>query len=294
MSKRARQVSPILGTAVALIDETSKNLVGRETRFHHTFEAPVERIAPHPDQARTRFDETEIRTLAGTMAARGQLQPILLRKHPTNSNCWIIVAGERRWRAARLNGWSTILAIEYEGDPEVLSLIENLQRVNLTPVEEARGLQHLITDKAWTQSAAAEALGKSKAEVSAILRILTLPAAVLDAVLTSELEIPKNALIELARIEDEAVRDRLIERARQGKLTIRAIREVAAPPDRSGRERSTSSPRKRSSDPLSMKALDRLTRSLSKARAAGRALSAVERDRLTHVRDEIEQILAST
>jgi ParB family transcriptional regulator, chromosome partitioning protein len=203
------------------------------------------------------------------------------------------VAGERRWRAARLNGWSMILAIEYEGDPGVLSLIENLQRVDLTPVEEARGLQRLIANKVWTQSAAAEALGKSKAEVSAILRILTLPAAMLDAVLTSELEIPKNALIELARIEDEAARDQLIEYARQGKLTIRAIREVAATPDLSTRERRTSSPCKRSSDPLSMKALDRLMRGLSEARAAGRALSAVERDRLTYVRDEIEQILAS-
>jgi ParB family transcriptional regulator, chromosome partitioning protein len=293
MSKRVRQASPILGTAAALIDEASKSLVGRETRFHHTFEAPVERIAPHPDQARTRFDEAEIKALAGTMAARGQLQPILLRKHPTDSNRWIIVAGERRWRAARLNGWSMILAIEYEGDPEVLSLIENLQRVDLTPVEEARGLQRLIANKVWTQSAAAEALGKSKAEVSAILRILTLPAAMLDAVLTSELEIPKNALIELARIEDEAARDQLIEYARQGKLTIRAIREVAATPDLSTGERRTSSPCKRSSDPLSMKALDRLMRGLSEARAAGRALSAVERDRLTYVRDEIEQILAS-
>ena len=292
MSKRARQASPVLGTAAALINETSKSLVGRETRFHHTFEAPIERIAPHPDQARTRFDEAEIRALAGTMAARGQLQPILLRKHPTDSNRWIIVAGERRWRAARLNGWSTILAIEYEGDPEILSLIENLQRVDLTPVEEARGLQRLITDKVWTQSAAAEALGKSKAEVSAILRILTLPAAVLDAVLTSELEIPKNALIELARIENAVVRDRLIERARQGELTIRAIRDVAATMDGSAGEKSTSSPRRRSSDLLSIKALDRLTRSLSEARATGRALSAIERDRLTHLRDEIEQILA--
>jgi ParB family transcriptional regulator, chromosome partitioning protein len=292
MSKRARQASPVLSTAAALINETSKSLVGRETRFHHTFEAPIERIAPHPDQARTRFDEAEIRALAGTMAARGQLQPILLRKHPTDSNRWIIVAGERRWRAARLNGWSTILAIEYEGDPEILSLIENLQRVDLTPVEEARGLQRLITDKVWTQSAAAEALGKSKAEVSAILRILTLPAAVLDAVLTSELEIPKNALIELARIENAVVRDRLIERARQGELTIRAIRDVAATTDGSAGEKSTSSPRRRSNDLLSIKALDRLTRSLSEARATGRALSAIERDRLTHLRDEIEQILA--
>ena len=110
--------------------------------------------------------------------------------------------------------------------PEVAGLIENLQRVDLTPVEEARGLKQLIACNGWTQSAAAVALGKSKADVSAVLRILSLPDSVLDAVLTSELEVPKNVLIELARIDDASLRDRLLELARQGELTVRAIREA--------------------------------------------------------------------
>lgn len=291
MSRRSRRSSPILGTAAALIDEASKNLVGRETRFRHSFEALIDQIEPQANQPRARFDESEISALAATMTERGQLQPILLRQHPTDSNRWIIVAGERRWRAARLIGWPTILAIEHEGDPEVISLIENLQRVDLTPVEEARGLQRLITGKHWTQSAAAEALGKSKAEVSAILRILTLPAAVLDGVLTSELDIPKNVLIELARIEVPSIRDQLVERARQGSLTIRAVRAAGSIIERSVAEGMAAISPRRSADALSLKVLERFERGLHEARSAGRALGEAERSRLTRVRDEIEQLL---
>jgi ParB family chromosome partitioning protein len=294
MRKHSRGSSPILGTATAMIDEASKSLIGRETRFRHTFEASIDHIEPHPDQARTRFDEAEIGALAATMAARGQLQPILLRKRPTSNDRWVIVAGERRWRAARLNGWSTILAIEHEGDPEVLSLIENLQRVDLTPVEEARGLQRLITEKGWTQSAAGEALGKSKAEISAMLRILTLPPPVLDAVLTSELEIPKNALIELARVEVQSTRDRLLDLAWRGALTIRVIREAVAQVDQTAAERTTSaSVERRSTGLFNLRAVGRLTHGLREACASGHVLSTVEREQLTHLRKQIEDILRS-
>ncbi len=294
MRKRSRLSSPILGTAAAMIDEASKNLVGRESRFRHTFEAPIDSIEPDPAQARVRFDEVEIAALAATMAMRGQLQPILVRKEPTSAHRWIIVAGERRWRAARLNGWSTVLAIEPEGDPEVLSLIENLQRVDLTPVEEARGLQRLIVGRSWTQSAAAEALGKSKAEVSAMLRILTLPPALLEAVLTSELEIPKNALIELARIEAPSVRDKLLALARQGTLTVRAIREAQVKIDGSTDRGGASSSSEQHINRLNLRVLDRLTHGLQEVRTAGRIVSPSERNRLTRLRDEIEALLATT
>ena len=296
MSKRSRHASPILGTAAALIGEASSSLVTRETRFHHTFEAPVDCIDPHAGQARRRFDETEIAGLASTMAERGQLQPILLRKHPTVRERWVIVAGERRWRAARLNGWPTILAIEHEDNPEVASLIENLQRVDLTPVEEARGLEQLLTGKGWTQSAAAAALGKSKAEVSATLRILSLPPAVLEAVLTSELQIPKNALIELARIQNLTLRDRLIKLAREGALTIRAIREAEGKMESDQKEDAPSVQVKRSNrdhNPrtIDLRTIDRLTRGLHVARATGHTPNDTERERLASLRKEIDGIL---
>lgn len=293
MTKRNSHVSPILGTAAALIGEASSSLITRETRFRHTFEAPVDRIDPHADQARRLFDEAEIAGLAGTMAERGQLQPILLRKHPTAKDRWIIVAGERRWRAARLNNWPTILAIEHDGNPEVASLIENLQRVDLTPVEEARGLEQLIAGKGWTQSAAGAALGKSKAEVSATLRILSLPPAVLDAVLTSELQIPKNALIELARVRDPTLRDRLVKLAREGGLTIRAIRNADDKPDDDKKEDSASLQSKATKRNVDLRGIGRLTSGLRDARNIGHILDDAERGRLRLLRDEINAILAT-
>jgi ParB family chromosome partitioning protein len=294
MGNRTKRPSPILGAATALISETSERLVARSSRFRHTFEAPIDSIGADPDQARKVFDEGEIRSLAATMAEQGQLQPILVRRVPGDKARWVIVAGERRWRAAILNGWTSILAIEHEGgDAEILSLIENLQRVDLTPVEEARGLRRLIQEKGWTQNAAAEALGKSKSEVSAILRILSLPEDVLEGVLTSELPIPKNALIELARLEDLAVRDRLLRLARAGLLTVQAVRQAAARKARGdGADRSRPEAA-RTGRLLDARALGRLVTAIRAARTEGRPLTPPERDQLLRLRDEIEQRLAA-
>jgi ParB family chromosome partitioning protein len=296
MSRRRQQPSPILSTTASLIGEASGSLVTRGSRFRHSFEASVDRIEPHPGQARTQFDQREIEALAVTMAEQGQLQPILLSRNPKAKDRWFIVAGERRWRAARHNGWTTILAIEHEGNVEVASLIENLQRVDLTPVEEARGIRQLIGEKGYNQTTAAAALGKSKAEVSAILRILTLPDEVLESVLTSELRIAKNALIELARIEDSAARDRLIRLARQGTLTVRAIREAQDQPAPDGNRAKDEVPRQRraASDAVApIRLVDRLNRNIQEARTAGRAPSPAERERLSRLRDEIDRLLRS-
>ena len=160
------------------------------------------------------------------MAERGQLQPILLRRHPDHRGRWIIVAGERRWRAAASLGWASLLAIEHDGDPEVTSLLENLQRVDLAVVEEARGLRSLMDAKGWTQSQVAEAVGRSKGELSAVLRVLSLPPAILEQVLTSEPGIPRNTLIELARIRDPDELARLAAAAQRGGLTIRELRQA--------------------------------------------------------------------
>ncbi|WP_222184201.1 ParB/RepB/Spo0J family partition protein [Geminicoccus harenae] len=296
MSRRRQQPSPILSTTASLIGEASGSLVTRGSRFRHSFEAAIDRIEPHPGQARTQFDQREIEALAATMAEQGQLQPILLARNPKAKDRWFIVAGERRWRAAKHNGWTTILAIEHEGNVEVASLIENLQRVDLTPVEEARGVQQLIGEKGYNQTTAAAALGKSKAEISAILRILTLPDEVLQAVLTSELRIAKNALIELARVEDPAARDRLIGLARQGTLTVRAIRAAQDQdqdrPD--GRKDEAVRQRRTAADgAVPIRLVDRLSRDILAARNAGRSLAPAERARLARLRDGIDQLLKS-
>jgi ParB family chromosome partitioning protein len=281
--------SPMLGAAAMLIGTSAATLVRRDERFRHSFEVAVDAIRPDPDQPRRHIDPAALRALADTMASQGQLQPVLVRRDPEEGRRWILVAGERRWRAAQLNEWNTLLAIEHDGDPEVTALIENLQRIDLSPPEEARAIDRLISEKGWTQLHAAEVLGKSKAEVSASLRILTLPAALLDRVLTSELELPRNVLVELARIEDPAAQARLIAMAEQGSLTIQAIRLAkttgsaapAAPPAKAA-----------TASGLSRKAIDRLTRDLGAVREQGRALASADHEALARLRDEIDAVLA--
>jgi ParB family chromosome partitioning protein len=290
MPSRNRRPSPLLGTVAAMIGEASDTLVTRESRFRHSFEVPLEKVRPDPGQARKIFGDADIRALAATMAAHGQLQPVLLRKDPEARGCWVIVAGERRWRAAMSLRWPSLLGIEHDGDAEVASLIENLQRVDLTPVEEARGLRRLISDKGWSQDAAAEALGRSKSDISGILRILTLPEQLQEAVLTSELEIPKNTLIELARVVDPEARDRLIVAAHEGKLTVRAIRAVST----AGGERKDDPPPaaiRQPTLPLSSKSIRTLAEGLKALRSAAQPLTKAQRQHLMQLRDQIDAVL---
>lgn len=238
MPTRRRKSSPTLGISATMIGDASERLIAEGSTFNHTFEVDIDAIAPDPAQARRSFDERSLAALATTLEAEGQLQPVLLRRDPDNRAGWIIVAGERRWRAAKLLNWPKLLAMAYTGDAEVAALVENLQRVDLSPVEEARGIARLIAEKGWTQDRAAQALGKPKSDVSGTLRILNLPPEVLDQVLTSEYVPAKNVLIELARISDPALLRQLASYARHGTLTVKAIRTARddapalAPPDR--------------------------------------------------------------
>ncbi|MBL6082424.1 ParB/RepB/Spo0J family partition protein [Belnapia sp. T18] len=297
MAGKQKIPSPILGAAMSLIDEAGGGLVTHDSRFRHSFETPVDRVRPDPGQPRKVMAEAEVAALAATMAEQGQLQPVLVRRDPEHRGHFILVAGERRWRAAKRNGWESILAIEHTGDHEVAALIENLQRVDLTPVEEARGLQRLIKGKGLTQTRTAEILGKSTAEVSATLRILTLPDEVLDGVLTSELQVPRNALVELARIDDQELRGQLIELARQGGLTVRAVRvakEMQAnpvQPDKNKHKPVGANPPRRLDTPLRLAALDRIVADLQACREMGRLIGPDERPRLEALRREIDALL---
>ena len=230
MSKQSKKPSPILGAAGSSIEHASHALVSSSSEFSHSFEVDVENVTPDPDQPRRTFDEAAIASLAETLQNQGQLQPILVRHSADDKAKWVIVAGERRWRAAKLIGWSKLLAIAYEGDAEVAMLLENLQRVDLSPLEEANGIRRLVTEKGWTQEQAAHALGKSKADLSGTLRILTIPSEILSEVLTSEHPPAKNVLIELSRLTDRSALIRLAGMARAGTLTVKAVRGARIQP----------------------------------------------------------------
>lgn len=144
---------------------------------------PVSQIEPNRRQARKSFDEASLAELADSISAHGLLEPIAVRSK--GNGYYEIVAGERRWRAARMAGLSSVPAILRELSDEeaaLLSLIENLQREDLNPVEEAMGYRDLIRQFGLTQEEAASRVGKSRSNVTNLLRILKLPEKALSLV----------------------------------------------------------------------------------------------------------------
>lgn len=142
---------------------------------------PLHRVEPNPGQPRQDFDEEELNALAESIRIHGILQPLTVRE--TGDGYYQIIAGERRWRAARLAQLSEVPAIVVEADDKKameLALIENLQRQDLNSVEEAMGYQTLIEDYGLTQEEAASRVGKSRPAVANSLRLLLLGEKVLD------------------------------------------------------------------------------------------------------------------
>lgn len=146
---------------------------------------PIDRIRPNPNQPRHNFDERELEELVASIREKGVIQPLILRPHPVEPETWEIVAGERRWRAAQRAGVHAVPAvIRSLDDTEVLELaiIENIQRADLNPLEEALGYRQLMDRFGHTQERLGEALGKSRSHIANLLRLLTLPEPVLDLV----------------------------------------------------------------------------------------------------------------
>lgn len=139
---------------------------------------PIEQIVPNPDQPRRAFGPAELEDLANSIREKGIIQPLILRKRPDGSAGYEIVAGERRWRAAQMVQLHAVPALirEYT-DTEALeiAIIENIQRADLNPVEEAAGYRELMDRFGHTQEKMAEALGKSRSHIANMLRLLNLP-----------------------------------------------------------------------------------------------------------------------
>jgi ParB family chromosome partitioning protein len=141
---------------------------------------PVSRIRPNPYQPRKEFNAAELAELQASLRTNGLLNPIAVRT-AANGDGYELIAGERRLRAASGLGWAEIPAVVKEIDDQTLltlALVENLQRTDLNPIEEAEGYRHLMHDFALTQSQVAEVTGKDRSTVANILRLLQLPASV--------------------------------------------------------------------------------------------------------------------
>ena len=144
--------------------------------------APIEALKPNPDQPRKIFDQAELTELAESIRDKGVLQPILVRPHPKEDGVWQIVAGERRWRASQLARLTQVPVIVREMDDVAVfevAIIENVQRADLNPLEEADAYRLLMERFGRTQDAVAGVVGKSRSHVANTLRLLQLPEEVL-------------------------------------------------------------------------------------------------------------------
>jgi ParB family chromosome partitioning protein len=140
---------------------------------------PIELVHPNPNNPRHHFDDEAIEELSISIRAKGLLQPLMVRQRETGH--YEIVAGERRWRAAQRAGIHEVPAIIRElsdGEALEIALIENIQRADLNPLEEARGYAQLMSEFAYTQQQLADSLGKSRSHIANTLRLLNLPESV--------------------------------------------------------------------------------------------------------------------
>lgn len=149
---------------------------------------PLHKIEPNPNQPRKVFDEEALEDLAESIREHGLIQPIAVR--PEENGYYRIIAGERRWRAARMAGLAEVPVLILNADDKAvmeLAMIENLQRKDLNPIEEARGYQTLMDEYGLTQEEAAERVGKSRPAVANALRLLLLPRELQDMLVSGEL-----------------------------------------------------------------------------------------------------------
>ena len=149
---------------------------GAQTRDEEFRELPIELIAPNPKQPRRRFDEEALAALAGSLGERGMLQPVLVR--PKAGGMYELVAGERRWRAARLAGLDSIPALvrtREDGEALEAALIENMAREDLNPVEEAWACAALVEELGLTRVVVGRRVGRGWVAVSNLIRLLDLP-----------------------------------------------------------------------------------------------------------------------
>lgn len=225
MTPKRKGPSRLMASMEGRVNDLGGSFIASSSEINHSFEVSLEKIQPDVGQARKRFDENALRDLASSLSEHGQLMPVLVRPNPEKRGHWILVAGERRWRAAAQAGIKTLLAIERSSEHQVASLIENIQREDLSLLEEARGIKELIALNGWSQREAAKRLSKSVSDLNGMLGVLKLPSSFVESVLKSEHPLPRNLLIELARVQDTEKQNQFFALALAGDLTIQKIRQ---------------------------------------------------------------------
>jgi len=209
----------------ALVSEAEYETGGSSAAATSETKLPIEDIVPNPNQPRIHFNETELRELSESIQEHGVLQPLLVRKH---GNGYEIIAGERRYQASKLAGLEELPVIIKEVNDEemlALALIENLQRSDLNPVEEAKGYRQLIDASGMTQEALSKAVSKSRSAITNSLRLLDLPEVVQQMIFEGKLTAGHARAILAVPYEDARIR--LAEKVVAEGLSVRATENLA-------------------------------------------------------------------
>lgn len=185
-------------------------------------ELKIDELFPDPNQPRKYFDESSLYELAQSIARHGLLSPLIVRREGEH---YIIVAGERRFRALQMNGVETVPVIMYETkDFREIALIENLQRENLNPIEEARALKALMEEKSYRQEDLALMIGKSRSYIANSLRLLSLDEDTVQELIAQRIsEAHGRALVSISEMD---LRKELLDRILKDHLSVRATEEI--------------------------------------------------------------------
>ena len=235
-----RGLSAILPDVEEVVESVGHQLPTLVVPTDAVIELPLGDIDPNRDQPRKKFDDEALAQLADSIRHSGVLSPILVAR---SGNRYTIIAGERRWRAARLAGIETIPAIVREWDEikrQEAALIENIQRENLNPIEEAQGIYVLMNECALTQEQVSQRLGRSRPAVANLLRLLGLPAAIQQAVIDGAISAGHARV--LAGIADKKLQALLFTKTVQGGWSVRQLEAAAKQATEERREKPQAAP----------------------------------------------------
>jgi ParB family transcriptional regulator, chromosome partitioning protein len=228
MAAMKKRLGRGLGSLIGNVEEVTQ--VSASEMQSGLTELPVDKIQRGEYQPRKYFDEEALQELANSIAAQGIVQPIVVRKEGSH---YELIAGERRWRAAQLAGLQMIPAVIRDIDTQsaaAISLIENIQREDLNPLEEANALQRLINDFELTHMQVAEAVGRSRVAVSNLLRLLDLADSVKELVNKSLLSMGHaRALLALPQVDQAEIARVVVNRALSVRETEALIKKTLSP-----------------------------------------------------------------
>ncbi len=204
---------------------TNQNKPADKNEVKGVTEIELKKIIPNPNQPRKHFDDDALQELANSISVHGVIQPLVLNK--LDDGNYLIIAGERRWRASKLAGLDKVPAVikEYT-DKQIkeISLIENLQREDLNPIEAARAIRQLMDEYHLTQEAVSDRIGKSRSNVANTLRLLTLYPDVVTLIETGRLSAGHARA--LVVVEDTTKQIKLARQAVDGKMSVRELEKA--------------------------------------------------------------------